>query len=285
MRRPAVAGGFYEAEKGRLEAQLKECFAGVVRAEKEREVKRERAGVLGAVVPHAGYFYSGSVAAAVYAKLPNTETETTYTFVILGPNHHGLGSPVAVSTETWVTPLGEVEVDRAFVDALPKRIIDLDETAHKYEHSVEVQLPFLQFLFGKKFQFVPVCVGLSDEETAREVGEDLAETVETVAEFGENKKIVVVASSDFTHYEPDRVAREKDKYVIEAVTELDVPKFYKRVYERNVTACGVGPIAAMLHAAKKLGATTGELVKYATSGDATGDKSNVVGYGGVVIFK
>ncbi len=266
MRRAAVAGSFYEAEKSRLEDQLKDCFAGVTREEKEN--------VLGAVVPHAGYMYSGGVAANVYAKLPTADT-----FVILGPNHQGIGSLIAVSKDRWVTPLGEVEVDKDFVDALPKRIIDVDETAHKYEHSIEVQLPFLQFLFDKNFQFVPICMGLNDEETTREVGEDLANTI---AKF--NKKVVVIASSDFTHYEPDRIAREKDEYVIEAITELDVAKFYNRIYERNSTACGVGPIAAMMHAAKKLGAKEGELIKYATSGDIIGDRSSVVGYGGIIIF-
>ncbi len=266
MRRAAVAGAFYEAERSRLEEQLKECFAGVTREEKE--------DVLGAVVPHAGYMYSGGVAANVYSKIPEADT-----FVILGPNHQGIGSLIAVSEDTWVTPLGEVEADKAFVDALPKRIIDVDEAAHKYEHSIEVQLPFLQFLFDKNFKFVPICMSLSDEDTAREVGEDLAETI---AKF--DKKVVVIASSDFTHYEPDRIAREKDEYVIEAITELDVAKFYNRIYERNSTACGVGPIAAMMYAAKKLGAREGELIKYATSGDIIGDRSSVVGYGGVIIF-
>ena len=267
MRRAAVAGAFYEGERTSLEIQLQDCFSGVTREEK--------GNVLGAVVPHAGYMYSGGVAANVYARLPMADT-----FVILGPNHQGIGSLVAVSADTWATPLGEVEVDRAFVDALPKRIIDMDETAHGYEHSIEVQLPFLQFLRGDKpFQLVPICMGLSDEETAREVGEDMADTI---AKF--DKKVVVIASSDFTHYEPDELARDKDKYVIEAIKELDVAKFYSRIYERNSSACGVGPIAAMMHAAKKLGATQGELVKYATSGDITGDMSSVVGYGGIIIF-
>ncbi len=266
MRRAAVAGAFYEGERDRLEKQLRDCFSGITREENEN--------VLGAVVPHAGYMYSGSVAASVYAKLPRADI-----FVIVGPNHQGMGSLVAVSKDTWLTPLGEVEVDEAFVDALPKRIIDLDENAHKYEHSIEVQLPFLQFLFNRNFRFVPICIGLSDEDTTKEIGEDLANTISKI-----EKKVVVIASSDFTHYEPDRIAREKDEYVIEAIKELDVAKFYNRVYERNSTACGIGPVAAMMHAAKKLGAKEGKLIKYATSGDITGDMSSVVGYGGITIF-
>jgi hypothetical protein len=265
MRRAAVAGAFYEGEKDSLERQLRDCFSGISREENEN--------IIGAVVPHAGYLYSSGVAASVYAKLPPADI-----FVILGVNHHGVGSPIAVSKDTWATPLGEVEVDDAFVDALPKRIIDVDETAHRYEHSIEVQLPFLQFLFDIKFRVVPICIGLIDKDSAREIGEDLADTI---AKIG--KKVVVIASSDFTHYEPDRIAREKDEYVIEAIKELDVAKFYKRVYERNVTACGVDPIAAMLHAAKKLGAKEGQVTKYATSGDVIGDRSSVVGYGGIII--
>jgi hypothetical protein len=265
MRRAAVAGAFYEGEKDSLERQLRDCFSGISREENEN--------IIGAVVPHAGYLYSSGVAASVYAKLPPADI-----FVILGVNHHGVGSPIAVSKDTWATPLGEVEVDDAFVDALPKRIIDVDETAHRYEHSIEVQLPFLQFLFDIKFRVVPICIGLIDKDSAREIGEDLADTI---AKIG--KKVVVIASSDFTHYEPDRIAREKDEYVIEAIKELDVAKFYKRVYERNVTACGVDPIAAMLHAAKKLGAKEGQVTKYATSGDVIGDRSSVVGYGGIIV--
>ena len=266
MRKTIVAGAFYERERDKLEEQLSACFSDIKREENEN--------IIGAVVPHAGYMYSGGVAANVYAKLPEADT-----FVILGPNHQGMGSLIAVSEDTWATPLGDLEVDNAFVDALPKRIIVVDETAHNYEHSIEVQLPFLQYLFDKNFQFVPICMSLSDEETTREIGADLANTI---AKF--DKKVVVIASSDFTHYEPDRIAREKDKYVIEAITELNVTKFYKRTYERNVSVCGIGPIAAMMYAAKKLGAKEAELIKYETSGDIMGDKSSVVGYGGLIIF-
>ncbi|RZN42203.1 MAG: MEMO1 family protein [Methanophagales archaeon ANME-1-THS] len=266
MRRAVVAGAFYEGERRSLMNQLQNCFSGIPREKDE--------GIIGAVVPHAGYMYSGRVAASVYAKLPRADS-----FVILGTNHQGIGSLIAVSKEAWGTPLGEVEVDQAFVDALPKQLIDVDETAHRYEHSIEVQLPFLQYLFDKNFQFVPIAIALTDEETVREIGDDLAHTIAQI-----DKKVVLIASSDFSHYEPDRIAREKDGYVIEAIKELNVAKFYKRVYERNVTACGIAPIAVMLHAAKKLGATEGNVVTYATSGDITGDTQAVVGYGGIIIL-
>ncbi|MCW7074882.1 MAG: MEMO1 family protein [Candidatus Methanospirare jalkutatii] len=262
-RRPAVAGMFYESSVEALRRQLEECFAGVPREETEMK---------GAVVPHAGYIYSGSVAAAVYARMPPAET-----FVILGPNHYLAGSAVATSKAKWLTPLGEVPVDEDFVEALRGTIIDTDETAHRQEHSIEVQLPFLQFTF-RNFKFVPICMSLHDEDTAKEVGESIAEAVLKV-----KRRVIVIASSDFTHYEPDSIAREKDKRVIDAICELDVAKFYRAVREVNSTACGVGPVGAMLVAAKMLGATKGLLLKYATSGDITGERSSVVGYGGIAI--
>lgn len=271
MRRAVVAGAFYEADKRKLEEQLRDCFAGSGTSREENE------SIIGGVVPHAGYLYSGNVAASVYAKLPPADI-----FVILGTDHQSTGSPIAVSKETWVTPLGDVEVDEAFVDDLPGAIIELDETAHRYEHSIEVQLPFLQFLFGTKFLIVPVGIGSIDEGMAKEIGEVLADTI-AKTKIKRDKKVVMLASSDFTHYEADEIAREKDGYVIDSIIELDVPKFYKRVYERNVTACGVNPVAVMMIAAKKLGAKEGKVVKYATSGDITGDRSSVVGYGGIVV--
>ncbi len=268
MRRAAVAGSFYESDRRGLMAQLEGCFANVPADVAEDD------HIVGAVSPHAGYMYSGTVAAHVYARLPHADT-----FIILGPNHYGLGSLVAVSMESWQTPLGRVDVDTEFIEALPRRIIDIDETAHQHEHSIEVQLPFIQYRFDS-FRIVPICMALSDADTTREVGEDLAGTI---ARF-DDKKFVIIASSDFTHYEPDHIARDKDEFVIEAITELDVGKFYNRVFTRRSSACGIGPIASLMHAAKRLGATQGLLVKYATSGDVTGDRTSVVGYGGIVIF-
>src|SRR5660397_179031 len=158
MRAPAVSGQFYPRNKNDLDREISRCFEGVPADDKQ---------VLGAVVPHAGYIYSGNTAAYVYSMLPEADT-----FVILGPNHTGYGSPVSVSSENWSTPLGEVGSDNEFIKALPKRIIDTDETAHKYEHSIEVQLPFLQHRFSD-FKIVPICMGMQDEETALDVGSEL----------------------------------------------------------------------------------------------------------------
>lgn len=263
MRAPAVSGQFYPRSKNDLESQISRCFAGVPSIEK---------AVLGAVVPHAGYMYSGNTAAYVYSSLPKADT-----FVLLGPNHTGYGSPVSVSSETWSTPLGEVNSDVDFIRALPRKIIDLDESAHKYEHSIEVQLPFLQYRF-RDFGIVAICMGMQDEETATEVGTEVAEAVHKV-----NKKVVIIASSDFTHYKPDKVARENDAYFIEPILDMDISAFYKRLYERNASVCGYGAIAAMLTATMNLGAKKASLLKYSTSGDTAGDLDAVVGYAGIVV--
>ncbi len=263
MRAPAVSGQFYPRGKNDLSREISRCFENI--QVKERPV-------LGAVVPHAGYVYSGHTAAHVYSVLPNAET-----FVLIGPNHTGHGSPVSVSSETWSTPLGEVNADTEFIKALSKKIIDTDETAHRYEHSIEVQLPFLQHKF-REFKIVTICMGMQDEETALEVGAEISEAARKV-----NRKVVVIASSDFSHYKPDNVARDDDSYFIKAILAMDISGFYHRLFERNASVCGYGPIAAMLSASRNLGAKHAALLKYSTSGDTTGDLSAVVGYAGIIV--
>ena len=260
MRLPAVAGQFYPGSGTELEHQLD----SMLHPEKELSV-------MGAVVPHAGYIYSGQVAAAVYSRLPKAET-----YVIIGPNHHGLGSPVALSRDSWRTPLGSVEPDLELADALAGSIIDHDETAHLHEHSIEVQIPFLQKRF-QGFKILPICMGLQDEQTAVEVGQVLSRAVQKL-----NRSCIVIASSDFTHYEPQETARKVDAKLMEAILNMDVPELYDRVYRYDATACGYGPIAVTITATAALGAKAGKLLAYATSGDVSGDYSQVVGYGAIV---
>jgi AmmeMemoRadiSam system protein B len=263
MRTPAVSGQFYPRGKNDLRKEISRCFANIK--------SKERAAI-GAVVPHAGYMYSGKTAAHVYSALPNADT-----FILIGPNHTGLGSPVSVSSETWSTPLGEVKSDLDLVKALPKKIIDIDEIAHSHEHSIEVQLPFLQHRFID-FKIVSICMGMQDEETALEVGAEISEAVLKL-----KKKVVIIASSDFSHYKPEKIAREDDAYFIEPILALDTGKFYRHLYERTANVCGYGPIAAMLIASKSLGAKRVVLLDYSTSGDTTRDLSAVVGYAGIVV--
>ncbi len=261
MRRPAVAGSFYPASKESLEAMLRE-FTTPIKDE----------SVIACVSPHAGYMYSGRTAGRVHSLLPDVET-----YVILGPNHTGVGLPVAVSRDKWVTPLGEVEIDQEFIDAMPKIVVAVDETAHRYEHSLEVQVPFLQYLH-RDFKIVPICLGLQDQETAREVAEEIIE-----AEKKTGKKIVVVASSDMHHYLPDDECRRLDEIVIKAILSMDVEKYYKTIYDLQASVCGYGCIAVAMYYANHHNAKA-ELVDYSTSGDVA-DKSSVVGYAGIVFRK
>ncbi|WP_094226503.1 MEMO1 family protein [Methanolobus psychrotolerans] len=264
MRQTTVAGQFYPLNSKSLKKELSRCFKDVAISEKP---------LLGAVVPHAGYIYSGEVAAHAYARLPRADT-----YILFGPNHTGYGSAVAMSQDTWATPLGVVETDREIGKLLAGTIIDFDELAHHFEHSIEVQIPFLQHMFGSDFKILPICMGLQDEETAMEVGKELARAVKA-----SGKKVVFIASSDFTHYRPADIASDNDHYLIEPIIEMDIPEFYRRREERNISACGFGPIAAMLSATMEFGAKKVSLLKYATSGDITGDMSGVVGYAAITV--
>lgn len=230
----------------------------------------EKFKACGVVVPHAGYVYSGAVAAQVYASIEGAQT-----FVLLGPNHYMAGSAVAVSCESWDTPLGTVEADIELIKRLDG-IIDRDENAHRQEHSIEVQVPFLQYFFNN-FKIVPIAIGMQDYDTVKEVAAELIRALD-----GYGRRTVIVASSDFTHYEDADVAKKKDATLIGDIERLDVPALYDDLYRLNATCCGYGPIAAMLMACVSRGAKKGELIRYATSGDVTGDRQ-VVGYAGIAV--
>jgi AmmeMemoRadiSam system protein B len=216
--------------------------------------------------------YSGPVAAHSYYRLATAGPRTS--IVILGPNHTGLGSGVSTMTSgEWSTPLGEVKVDTELADKVVKNsgLIDPEDEAHRYEHSIEVQLPFLQFIYPRPFQFVPICMMLQDLKTSREVGE-------AVARATENTDTIIIASSDWSHYEPHQEAVAKDKEAIQAALSMDEKKFQETIDEKMVSACGYGPVTAMIHASKILGAKSAQLLSYKTSGDVTGDRKAVVGY-------
>ncbi|MGB3907965.1 MAG: MEMO1 family protein [Methanomethylovorans sp.] len=265
MRQAIVAGKFYPANPEDLWKELDNCFKGIA--------IDPRPGIKGAVVPHAGYIYSGRVAAHSYAVMPVADT-----YIVFGPNHTGYGSPIALSTETWSTPLGQVGTDRELAKRLAGSMIDQDELAHRFEHSIEVQIPFLQYRFKHDFKILPVCMGMQDEETAIEVGMEIARAITDIG-----RKAVMIASSDFTHYQPAHVAESNDRYLIKAILDMNVNDLYNRLYSKNISACGYGPIAATITAAKELGASKAELIKYATSGEVTGDGSGVVGYASLIL--
>lgn len=279
VRYPRYAGSFYAGSKESLRRQIEECFThkfGPGNLPEVQEAGPRR--IIGLICPHAGYMYSGPVAANAYYQLARDGRVDV--FVILGPNHQGIGSGVAImDSGVWRTPLGDSEVDGDVAREVLRcsDIIDVDETAHAYEHSIEVQIPFLQYIYGS-FKFVPICFLMQDLETAREVGEALAESLK-------GRNAVIIASSDMTHYESHRRASEKDRAAINAILQFDEELFYSTLESLNVTACGYGPIAALIVASKKLGFKKAELLSYRTSGDVTGDMSAVVGYAAIAVTR
>ena len=280
VRKATVANAFYAGTKSELTEQLVECFTsrfgpGQVPKPAEKGPRK----ILGIVCPHAGYMFSGAVAANGYAKLANDGLPEV--FVILGPNHTGYGSGVSIMTEGgWETPLGVSLIDSALAKQIQKgsSIIDIDEEAHAFEHSIEVQLPFIQFLYKDAAKFVPICMMMQDLRTSREIAK-------TIVEQLAGKDIFIVASSDFTHYEPHDSAVRKDEIAIDAITKLDDAAVNELGESSKVTMCGYGPITTLIAAAKLLGGVRAELLTHKTSGDITGDKSAVVGYSSLIFLR
>jgi AmmeMemoRadiSam system protein B len=265
VRHPAVAGRFYPA---RPEVLMRDVQSYLV-------ASGEKIQAIGCVVPHAGYMYSGHVAGAVYARLTLPER-----IIILCPNHTGMGKPLAVMTEgRWDTPLGEAEIDHQLATELRDVFSSLseDSIAHHAEHALEVQLPFIQIL-QRKFTFVPIAVGVGSYAPLTSLGEALAHVVSA-----HNQRILIIASSDMNHYESDTVTRVKDHHAIEQILKLDPQGLFDVVVNEDISMCGYGPTVAMLTAAKRLGAESAELIKYATSADVSGDRETVVGYAGVIV--
>lgn len=269
IRDPAVAGAFYPGGEEALQGMLESCT---------EEAKKGDA--LGIVVPHAGYIYSGKVAGAVYSRLNFPDT-----FVTLGPNHTGMGSPFSIMSHgEWNLPFGKVNIDSILAEKIfiNSKHLEEDIMSHVSEHSIEVQIPFMQY-FSKNFQFVPITIRhyIPDEnflKICRSIGKAIAAGIKSL-----NEKVIIAASSDFSHYESQETANKNDNLAIEAIIELDERKLFKRVRELNISMCGYGPVAIMISACKELGAKNAELVKYMTSGDVTGDYGQVVGYGGIIV--
>jgi AmmeMemoRadiSam system protein B len=226
---------------------------------------------VGLICPHAGYVYSGPVAAHAYYQLAQDGKPDTV--VLLGPNHTGYGSGLSVMREgIWQTPLGNVEIDTKLADDIlhETRMLDVDSVAHRYEHSLEVQLPFLQYLYGNNFKIVPICFLMQDYDSAVEIGRALTEALDAT-------NTVVIASSDMTHYESEKSASLKDQAALKEVAALNAKGFYDTIEAKNITACGYAPITALITYVVGVCAKA-ELLAYHTSGDITGDHSSVVGY-------
>jgi MEMO1 family protein len=260
-RESAVAGRFYPAEPARLTADLARYLA----------VDEPSRPALGVLAPHAGYVYSGAIAGAVYARV-----QIPARVIVLCPNHTGFGRPVSLWPDgAWRTPLGEVPVDEALVSALASSpMVDLDRAAHRYEHALEVQLPFLQAR-RPDVTIAPLCLGPLDLEDCRALGEVVAEAARGGA--------LIVASSDMSHYVPAAEAARRDAHALDRLLALDAEGLYATVRREGISMCGVVPATVMLFAASALGATEARLVRYGSSGETNGDLERVVGYAGVTV--
>ena len=267
-RKPVVAGQFYPAQAKELNSEISSCL----------DLKSEKQDILACILPHAGYIYSGPVAGAVVSRINIPER-----IILLGPNHTGQGTAFSLMSQgSWSTPLGEVFIDTRLAKEIlsGSQYLQEDSLAHLYEHSLEVELPFLQYL-RKDFQIVPICLASAQAKALKSVGLSIAAAIERLQI---RKSVLIVASSDMTHYLPQKEAEQKDKLAIEAILELNEDKLLARVAEFDISMCGFAPTAAMLSCAKALGATKAELVKYQTSGQISGDFSSVVGYAGIIIY-
>jgi MEMO1 family protein len=273
IRKPVVSGRFYPSGAGALREMITSLISSPLAGEVRWGGKKNSA--LGIVVPHAGYICSGVVAGAVYSRLSIPEL-----VIILGPNHTGFGPAFSLMAKgAWQTPLGEVPVSSLAEDLLKQSsLLEPDESAHQSEHSLEVQVPFLQFCAQNSFEIIPVVVGSLQQTNLLKLGKEIAGFIKK-----SKKETLIIASSDMTHYEPDRIAREKDKYALGAILALDPELLLRRTAERDISMCGVGPTAIMLSAARELNAQKAELVMYNTSGDTCGDRDSVVGYAGVIV--
>jgi MEMO1 family protein len=274
VRRPAVAGRFYPSNPEALSSDLEE-YLRVEPGGSGQPAEAKFAAPIACIVPHAGYIYSGRVAGAVYRRLPARSS-----YIILAPNHFGRGAPLAIMSQgAWLTPLGAVPIDSALARAAARacHLLTEDAQAHAAEHSLEVQLPFLQHLI-KEFSFVPISIGVGGFAALESLGRGVAQVVREAA-----RPVLIIASSDMNHYEPDDLTRIKDRKAIDQILALDPHGLYEVVRREDISMCGYGPAVAMLTAARELGAERAELVKYATSADANGDRSAVVGYAGIVV--
>ncbi len=279
VRKPAVSGTFYPSDPHGLKDMLKSLFVEVGYPSIPKPAEGSRL-IKALMSPHAGYIYSGRTAAAGYGKLASDGYPDT--FVIIGPNHTGLGASISVSSaDYWETPLGKVPVDLE----LAKDIVEMfdeatfDDLAHMAEHSVEVQVPFIQAIWPNS-KIVPIVMALQDPAYADFLGK-----VISIASNRQSKDVVVIASSDMSHYLPEREANLRDRAAIDAILEMDIQKLFRVIVEMDVSMCGPGPVATAISFAKNMGANRAELVRYSTSAETSRDYDHVVGYASVVFLE
>ena len=268
-RKPAVAGYFYPGQE--------DVLSEMIRGMTELEKKRKKA--ISVVSPHAGYVYSGAVAAHGYSALANDGKPDL--FVIIGVNHHSYTSdPASIQIEgIWETPLGQAQIDSEIAKIISQNELIFDNAQiHRREHSLELQLPFIQYIYGPSIKIIPIMMSTSNIDTISKIGGSIANALM-------NKNAVIIASTDFTHFEKAARAREQDQKAIDAIKKISGELLVNTVKDYEISMCGYASTSVALIASKKLGANTVKLLKYASSGDTTGDNESVVGYGSLIISK
>ncbi len=284
-RKPYVAGYFYPGDPNELWKLLENLFRSRRGPGSFILDRWSGKSILGAILPHAGYIYSGEIAAHGYAAYNSSNLKDIV--ILIGPNHHGLGASISIYPGgKWETPLGVVEIEGDMAEDLGSvdGYIALDELGHIYEHSLEVHIPFLQFIYkrnNKSFKILPITMLLQSINAVEELGEAL---VNLIKQYNHDN-IFIIASSDFTHYESAGSAASKDKHAFEAIERLDYKLLIDNVYKYGISMCGYGPAATLLYVAKKLGGYRSELLKYGNSGEVTGDYDSVVAYASFIIYK
>jgi AmmeMemoRadiSam system protein B len=275
LRQPAVAGAFYPDNPEILKKTIENCFLddfGVGEIPSIGEFEGEDYP-LNIMVPHAGYQYSGAIASHGYCKL--VQNGFPEVFIILSPNHTGYGREISVFNKgEWITPLGSVPIDDEFADAIISHsdIASADFTAHRYEHSIEVQLPFLQY-FSDNFKIVPITMGSQSFTATNDLAKAIFEAANDL-----NKSYCVIASTDLSHFNNQEKANTVDGFVLEDIEEMNEFKLFEEVIQYNITMCGYGPVMTTIALSKMSNKSNCEILAYKTSGDVTGDLSSVVGY-------
>lgn len=274
IRKAICAGTWYPREKKEIEKYL--------------DLKAKKEKVIGCVCPHAGWVYSGKVAGAVYSRINFSGINQPF-FVLIGPNHTGIGASASIMTKgEWEMPLGKIKIAEELANLILEKsqVLDEDNEAHLQEHSLEVQIPFIQYFFPQA-EIVPISLSDYRLSTCQDIGQAIAQAISKESRESRDKlrakSVVIVASTDMTHYEPQKIAEKKDKLAIDKILELNPEGLLEAVRKEDISMCGSGPTATVIYAAKKLGAKSAELIFYQTSGDITGDYSAVVSYAGLII--
>lgn len=286
VRDPAVAGRFYEARPEALKASVRECFTHPLGPGRLPQVATDGPGRIAALVsPHAGFIFSGPAAANGFAALAADGIPETV--VILGPSHYSSDRRAALSTaDAWRTPLGEVELDAALGEAILSKcdLVVADDRPHRLEHSLEVQVPFLQFVYGDRApRICPICVRSYPMYPTEQIAADARAIGEAIAEVAAGRRVVLIASTDLSHQMPQDVAEKLDRMVIDAILAVDPERLLKTVAEGEISTCGPVPVAIALAFCRATGRTSAKLLRYYTSGDIIGDRSGVVGYASAVV--